>query len=119
MSRSCIINVLHLQTGLKVVFEPKELFGKVTNPSSTPSRASHPNVLALRVGSIAEVAHLALSAYGTGLRPRREADTAPPVTGTAEAGVGQRPALERALGAPGRRATSARLASSQARRRAS
>jgi hypothetical protein len=46
---------------------------------STPLEVYRGRTLCLRIRSIGEAAALEINAYGTGFRPRREADAAPPV----------------------------------------
>jgi hypothetical protein len=54
------------------------------------------DVLALIVRSIGEAARLEINAYGTGFRPRREADAAPPIAPNAPARTGDRATHEAA-----------------------
>ena len=46
---------------------------------ATPLHAYRDDTLALTVRSIGEAAALEINAYGTGFRPRRGADAAPPI----------------------------------------
>jgi hypothetical protein len=61
-----------------------------------PLHAYRGDTLALIVRSIGEGARLEINAYGTGFRPRREADAAPPIAPSAPARTGHRATHETA-----------------------
>jgi hypothetical protein len=54
---------------------------------ATPLEAYRGDVLCLRISSIGEAARLRINAYGTGFRPRPEADTASPMRDGGPPGV--------------------------------
>jgi hypothetical protein len=63
---------------------------------ATPMQVFRGETLALTVRAIGEAARLEINAYGTGFRPRREADAAPPVRPPRLVGVVQRAKREAA-----------------------
>ena len=73
----------------------RQLLAKGVDPNR-PLEAWRGPVICLRVVSIGIGARLEINAYGTGFRPRREADAAPPIAPNAPARTGDRATHEAA-----------------------
>jgi hypothetical protein len=67
----------------------RELVGRGVDPQ-TPLHVYRGETLALIVVSIGKAAALEIDAYGTGFRPRREADAAPPMRRPGRVGIRHR-----------------------------
>jgi hypothetical protein len=80
---------LTAQSSSPVIVLCRQLLAAGHDPA-LPLHAYRGGTLAVLVRSIGEAARLEINAYGTGFRPRRGADAAPPIAPKAPARIGQR-----------------------------
>jgi hypothetical protein len=88
-SDTCTALGLTVRSSSPVLFACRRVINAGHDPS-TPMHVFRGNTLALVIRTIGEAARLEINAYGTGFRPRREADAARPVRIQGRAGVRQR-----------------------------